>query len=520
MRKLAGAAPLALAVLLAAPVLAQTQDELNTAAGSAENWLYATHDYSGQRFVPADLINSRNVDQLRPICMYQFGEVTTLQSNGLVYEGILYATTPTTTVALDATTCGQVWRHQWEARNDAGIASQRGMALSGGMLVRGTTDGYVIALDARTGAEIWAVDMRTPGSSESINMAPLIHGDLVVVGPAGTDRGWVAALDLTNGEEVWRLDTIPGEGDPALTTWSDPGALEAGEVGGGSVWTVMSLDVETDTLFVPVGNANPAFYGGDREGDNLYTNTVLAVDVRTGEMLWHYQVEPNGVHNWDTSQAGPVFSATIEGEERPLLATTGKNGLLHIIDRETREPLHIVPVTTIKNETVPLGLEPVHVCPGYLGGVQWNGPAFSPDTGLLYIPAVDWCSEFTSDPQAPRGGGFSFDPPESADGWISAVDPVSGTYRWRYRAGAPVIAAVTSTAGNLVFGGTLDGEFLALNASNGERLYSFATGGAMAGGILSYVRDGAQYVAAMTGNDSGLWGSTGSPTVVIFGLGQ
>jgi len=495
-----------------------TQDELNNAQGNTSDWLYATHDYTGQRHVALDQINAGNAHDLQPVCLYQLGEATTFQTNSIVYEGVLYVSTPLLTVAIDASNCSELWRHAWEPRDQPSIPSQRGLAMKDGLLVRGTTDGYVFALDAVDGEMVWAVNMRPSDTFESVSMAPLIYEDLVIVGPAGTDSGWAAALDLQTGDEVWRFNTMPGPGDPALETWSDPEALFAGEVGGGSVWTVMSFDQEAGLLYVPVGNSNPAFYGGDRLGDNLYTNSVVALDVHTGELQWHYQLEPHGVHNWDTSQAGPLFTATIESEERDLLAATGKNGVLHIIDRDTHEAHFTVPVTTMKNVDLPLTPEGVHVCPGYLGGVQWNGPAYNPGTGLLYVGAVDWCSVFFVDPEAPRGGGFEFDPPESARGWVTAVDPSNGSVRWRYRANAPVIASVTTTSGDVVFTGTLAGDFLALNARSGDELYRFNTGGAMAGGIVTYGIGERQYVAAMSGNQSGLWGSRGSPTVVIFAL--
>jgi alcohol dehydrogenase (cytochrome c) len=175
-------------------------------------------------------------------------------------------------------------------------------------------------------------------------------------------------------------------------------------------------------------------------------------------------------------------------------------------------------VTTQDNAGLPLTPEGIHMCPGYLGGVQWNGPAFNPGTGLLYVPSIDWCSVFFEDPEAPRGGGYQMDPPAQARGWVTAVDPTDGSVRWRYEAGAPMLASITTTAGGVVFGGSLDGEFVVLDAADGDKLYSFQTGGALAGGIVTYQIDGRQYVAVMAGSQSGLWGSRGSPTVVLFGL--
>jgi alcohol dehydrogenase (cytochrome c) len=507
--------------LLVGAALAQvgpTQDELDAAHANARDWLYATRDYGGQRFAPLAQIDVTNADDLGPVCMYQVGEVGTFQANPIVYAGVMYVSTPATVVAIDAANCRELWRYSWEPREQVGVATQRGVALKDGLVVRGTVDGHLIALDATNGQLVWASEARVPGTRESVTMAPLIYDELIVVGPAGTNRGWVRAFDLRTGDLRWHFDTIPGPNDDGADTWGDTQALVDGRVGGGSVWTVMAFDRERELLFVPVGSPDPAFYGGARPGDNLYTNSVVILDIRSGSLHGHVQLEPHGLHGWDTSHAGPLFTTTIGDGERNLMAATGKHGRLHIVDRDSQEVLFEVPVTTMKNTDEALTAEGVHVCPGYLGGVQWNGAAYSASTNLLYVPAVDWCSEFFEDPEGPRGGGFRMDPIEQARGWVTAVDPRNGSVRWRYAAAAPMIASVTVTSGDVLFTGSVDGTFLALNARTGDELYRFNTGGAIAGGVVTYEIDGRQLVAAVTGNQSGLWGSRGAPTVVIFGL--
>ena len=507
-------------LMSAASALAQggpTQDELNAAAGNSRDWLYALHDYAGWRHVPADLINVGNAGELRPLCMLQLAVVDTFQTNPIVYDGVMYVSTPNLVVALDAVTCAERWRQEWEGQR-GGIAAQRGLALKDGILVRGTPDGHLIALNAASGELICEREVADPGSSDSINVAPLIYGEMVIVGPAGTVNGWVGAFDLRTGEPVWRFNTMPQPGELFRETWGNHEGLTTGRIGGGSVWTVMALDQENELLYVPVGNANPAFYGGDRPGDNLFTNTLLVLDVNSGERVWHYQMAPHDVHNWDTSQAGPLFTATVGGVERNLVAATGKSGILHIVDRDTQEVLFQTPVTTQENAGLPLTREGIRMCPGYLGGVQWNGPSFNPNTGLLYVPSIDWCSVFFENPATPRGGGYEMDPAARARGWVTAVDPADGSVRWRYEASAPMVASVTTTSGGVVFAGSMDGEFIVLDAADGEKLYGFQTGGSLMGGIVSYVIDGRQYVGVMSGSESGLWGSHGSPTVILFGL--
>jgi len=511
----------ALTVVAAAPAWAQSQADLDAAQQNTSDWLYATHDYTGQRYVALDQINSDNASQLAPVCTYPLGLEGTLQSNTIVHGGTIFIATPSALAAIGATDCAERWTYTWEPQNEGGIPSNRGPAIGDGKVVMGTTDGFLLAVDAASGELVWSQEIRTEGSGESVSAAPLVYDGMVIVGPSVTTRGWIAAFDLNDGSEIWRFHTIPQEGDPAIETWGNQEALANGDVGGGSVWTVVSLDAEAGLLYVPVGNTNPAFYGGDRPGDNLYTNSLVVLDVHTGEMQWYWQMEPHGVHNWDTSQAGPLFTTTIDGVERNLVASTGKRGILYILDRDSHEVLRETPITTLENMDVPLTREGVYVCPGYLGGVQWNGPAYSPDTGLLYVPAVDWCSTFYEAPEEPRGGGYRFAEDDPGNGWVTAVDPVTGEARWAYEGGAPMIAAVTATAGNVLFTGTLAGRFLALDATTGDELLSYDTGGSMAGGVVTYEIDGRQYVAAASGNTSGLWrGSFGDPTMVIFALPQ
>jgi alcohol dehydrogenase (cytochrome c) len=238
-------------------------------------------------------------------------------------------------------------------------------------------------------------------------MAPLLFEDLILIGPAGSEggvKGWVGAFKLENGEQVWRFNTVPDEGEPGAETWKD---AKARETGGGSVWAPFSLDREAGVLYVPVSNPAPDLFTDSRFGNNLYTNSLLALDVRTGKLKWFYQSVPADFHDWDVTQVSPLFEARINGKMRKLVTTTGKDGLLHVIDRETREHLYEVPVTTRLNTDVPLkSTEGVRACPGVLGGVQWNGPAYNPGLNMLFVNAVDWCSTFKKAVEFRAGMGF------------------------------------------------------------------------------------------------------------------
>jgi alcohol dehydrogenase (cytochrome c) len=503
-----------------------TQEELNRADGDRSNWLLPNHGYSGQRYVEAVRITRDNVRSLAPVCMYQFPDNFAFHTNPIVYRGVLYATTTLATVALDAATCRVKWRYDWKLKRAQVWPQNRGVALKNGRVVRGTTDGFLIALDAQTGTLLWERAAADPSKGETFTMAPLVFEDLVIAGPAGAEngiRGWIAAFRLSDGEPVWRFNTVPAPGEPGAETWGPPGNHP---VGGGAVWAPVALDVEAGRLYAPVSNPAPDLFSDVRAGANLYTNSMVVLDARTGKLIWYHQAVPHDVHDWDLTQANPLFSVSVGGKRRNLVATGGKHGLLHVFDRDTRQELYTVPVTTRANADAPVTVQGVHACPGILGGMQWNGPAFNPLTGLMYVPAVDWCGRFAKAAelrfvagQNYLGGSFTSDPVEKARGWLTAIDAATGAVKWRYESRRPMLAAVTTTAAGLVFTGELEGDFVALDAADGRVLYRFNTGGRLNGGLVSYEHDGRQYVAVAAGNANAFWRvPPASATIIVFGL--
>lgn len=520
-------------LLVALPVLpaqgqpGPTQAELNAAASNAEDWLLTNHDYGGQRFVDVTEINRQNAHSLRPICLYQAADLRPFHTNPIVYRGVMYLTTPQATIALDAATCRVRWRHFWRSKARENWPQNRGVAAKDGKVVRGTLDGYLLAFDAETGQLLWERAAADAANGETFTMPPVIFEDLVIVGPAGNEvpiDGWVGAFRLETGEPVWRFKTKPTAGEPGAETW---GPTEA-KTGGGAVWTPFSLDPVLGLVFIPVGNPAPDYYSDVRRGENLYSNSLVVLDARTGKLAWHYQAVPHDLHDWDLTQVSPLFSAEVNGKSRQLVTVVGKDALLHVLDRETREHLYEVAVSRRENVEVPLTTEGVHACPGPLGGVQWNGPAFNPRTNMLYVPSVDWCGTFrkaTALQHVPgqnyMGGSFTPDPVEQGRGWVTAIDASTGSIRWRYESRRPMLAAVTATSADLLFTGELEGDFLVLDAQDGTVLYRFNTGGAMNGGIVTYRLDGKQYVAATSGSATRFWRTPfGSATLIIFGLGD
>ena len=322
---------------LALPAAAQqgpTQAELNVAAGQGANWLHATHDYSGQRFVDLNQITPTNVRNLRVAAICQTSEYGPVQTNPLVYNGVMYITTTHTTVALDAATGRKRWEYVWKAKDKENYTTNRGAAIKDGLVVRGMPDCYLIALDAATGALRWERQIASPKDGEFLSAPPLIAGDRIIMAPAGSDwgtKGWVGAFRLSDGASLWKFNTVPDPGEPGAETWGkDPAVLAHG---GGSVWTPLSYDSARGLVYVPIGNPAPDLYDNLRPGDNLYTCAMIALDVNTGKLSWYFQAVPHDTHDWDLTQVSPLFTTKVQGVKRDLIAVAGKDGLLRVLDR-------------------------------------------------------------------------------------------------------------------------------------------------------------------------------------------
>jgi PQQ-dependent dehydrogenase (methanol/ethanol family) len=498
-----------------------SQAELDGADADTTNWLMYNKGYRAGRYSTLAKINAGNARNLRPVCMFQLGELGTFHTGPVVYDGILYATTHLGTYAIDAYTCKRLWRHEHLPTAAEMNATNRGVAIGGGRVVRGTQDGYLFALDAKTGALLWQRQIADPAIGAGVGAAPLIWNDMVFMGNAGGDwgiKGAVMAFRLSDGERIWHFNTIPTGKDAGAETWEKPGSAIRG---GGAAWTAYALDRATETLFVPIGNAGPDFYRAARPGANLFTSSVVALDARTGKLKWWHQLRPNDDHDYDTTVVS-LFDA----DGKAMVATAGKDGVLHVLDRVDGKLRFKLPVTTTLNQDVPLTASGIRVCP--VAGVQWNGAAYSPQTKLLYVNAIDWCTTFRLGPEPqwvatiPYTGlvnGFGTnDPTDRWNGWINAVDPATGKMRWRFKSPTPMYAAVTPTAGGVLFTGDLNGDFMVVDARSGKVVYRFDTGGPIAGGVVTYEKNGKQYVAVAAGNSGGSIPLQGASTIVIFGL--
>ena len=498
-----------------------TQAELDRADSATTDWLMYNKGYRAERYSLLNQINVDNAAQLRPLCMFQLGELGTFSTGPVVYDGILYATTHLGTYAIDATTCKKIWTHQHVAQGPEMNATNKGVAIAGGRVIRGTQDGFLYALDAKTGTPLWVRQVADWSIGEGVGAAPIVWNDIVYIGKAGGDwgiRGRMMAFKVSDGSPAWTFALTPTGKEVGADTWHDP---DTALRGGGAAWVTYALDRETGTLFVPVGNPGPDYNNKMRPGANLFTISVVALDARTGKLKWWYQLRPNDDHDWDATVVS-LFDAN----GRKLVATAGKEGILHVVNRDDGKLVFKLPVTTVLNHDVPITPEGVRVCP--VAGVQWNGPAYSPATGLLYVNAIDWCTFFKLGPDPKwvatvpytglANGWGTNDPIHKWHGWINAVDPKTGKMAWRVKWSTPMYAALTPTAGNVLFTGDLNGDFIALDARSGKSLYSFNTGGPIAGGIVTYEQKGHQYVAVASGSSGGSIPLTGASTIVIFGL--
>ena len=494
-------------------------------APAAGPWPTYNNGYDGQRFSALKQINTKNISNLKWVCEINLGELGVSESGPLVIGRTIYVTTLKATLAADAANCRILWRHVYEPQDRFSLSSIRGAAYSGGILVRGTADARLIGLDAVTGRELWRVKGADPARGAHFTSAPIAWDGLVYMGTAGSEWGLqsrMMAFDIKTGHEVWHFNLIPEEGEPGAETWKIPhGSLRAGA----GTWSSYTLDTETGEIYIPAGNPAPAYATSMHEGDNLYSNSIVALDAKTGKLRWYFQTTP--ADPWDYDQAAaPVLYRL--GSGRRLLAAGSKDGYLYAVDRTTHRLVFRTAITTINDPAPAPTVAGVVKCPGFLGGVEWNGPAFDPLTQAIYIGSVDWCMVYkagSAEPNAegifniggtvePSGGG-------SQSGWVHALDAAMGAVRWKYHAEAPVVSGITPTAGGLVFGGDLAGNFFALDAQSGSELFKFNTGGSMAGGIVTYSVDRRQYVAAMSGSvtRAGWVNRFGAPKLIIMTLG-
>lgn len=515
------------------PASAPPGEPDQTPGATADDWPSYNKTLTSNRFSALAQINTSNVGGLRVLCTYDTGQYTGFNPGLLEVNGALIAVTEYDIFSIDPSNCRLNWRTHEHYTPASPQGVNRGAAYMDGRLFRGTQDGRVLAYDFQTGKRLWATSIADPKKGESAPAAPIAWNGLVFVGNAGGDvkgvKGRMYALDARSGRIVWEFYLVPkGPGDPergpeasgpaVASTW---GNAEGTPITGGATWTSYTLDPSTGLLYVPGGNPAPDFAPGQRPGQDLYSGSVVILDAKTGAYRNHIKIVPIDWHDWDVSSA-PAIITTAAG--RKVLSVAPKDGHLYGFDLATNALLYRNPVTRVENPDVPFSPgKAVHFCPGSVGGAEWNGPAYDPQTNLVLVGEVDWCT--TVKVQTPKqiqntkmGTPWSAedslnpydtwgkqDPFGHWGGWLYASDADSGAWKWRVRTNYPIQSGVTPTAGGLVFFGDMGGNFYALDASNGRKLWGKKIGGAVGGGVITYVANGTQKVAVATGLTEILW---------------
>jgi len=513
------------------------------------DWPSYNKTLSSNRFSRLSQINTSNAENLMVQCTYDTGQYTGFTSGLLVIGGALIFTTEYDIFSIDPASCRENWRthEHYSPATPQGV--NRGAAYLDGMLYRGTQDGRVLAYDFKTGKRLWETPIADPKKGESAPAAPIAWHGLVFIGNAGGDfkgvKGRMYALDAKTGKVVWEFYLVPRERGDVMRGPQGASPLDTSSwknssgqpITGGATWTSYTLDPSTGLLYVPGGNPAPDFAASMREGPNLYTGSVIVLDAKTGAYKNHFKIVPKDWHDWDVSSA-PAIIKTAGGKK--LLSVAPKDGHLYGFDLATNALLYREPMTRVENANASFSAgNSVHFCPGSVGGAEWNGPAYDPMTNLIMIGEVEWCTTVTLAPAKeiaavgpgkPWSGEASLnplnvwgeqDPFGSWAGWVYAADADTGAWRWRVKTNYPVQSGVTPTGGGVVFFGDMGGNFYAVDAENGHKLWGRKIGGAIGGGVITYMVAGTQKVAVATGLTEVLWPTEiTTAKVSILGIGQ
>ncbi len=503
-----------------------TSAELRESEAHPAEWLTYSGSYAAHRHSELTQIDRGNVAQLRVEWQRQLSTpAEKVETTPLVRGSTMFVTQPPNQVlALDAATGKVLWTYTHDLPSQLQLCCgpvNRGVALLGDRVFVGTLDAHLIALDAGTGKVVWDAAVADTSKGYSITAAPLAIDNMILTGVAGGEfgaRGFIDAYDAQSGTRRWRTYTVPEPGQPGAETWADDSLRS----GGGPTWLTGAFDPESRTIYWGVGNPSPNFYGQNRSGDNLYTNSVVAIDVDSGKLRWYFQFTPHDLHDWDSVQIPVLVDAVVDGAKQKLLAWANRNGFYYLLNRTTGKFLLGNPYVKqtwtdgldsngrphVRPDSVP-SLQGAEVYPGIAGGTNWWSPSYDPDLGLLFVPTVDKGAIFYASAQEPLDetgenlGGMSMPVPnEDAIVAVKAIEVTTGRIRWQH--GGPPrktmmeMSGVTSTAGKLVFGG--DGErFFALDSESGTELWDFAAGAQIWAAPITYELGGRQYVAVAAG---------------------
>ncbi len=497
-------------------------EEIRAAEQKPDTWLTYSGSYDSHRFSPNRQITPSNVAGLRLLWMRQYNTTERfIETSPLVTGGYMFVTVPPNRVeALDAKTGAMIWAYDRELPQHLSLCCgyvNRGLAALGNALFLGTLDAHLVALDINTGRVLWDLEIADYKAGYSITGAPLVVKNLVITGIAGGEfgiRGFIDARDAVTGKQVWRFETIQRPGEAGADTWQG----DSWKTGGGPTWLTGSFDPNSNLIYWPTGNPGPNFNGDKRTGDNLYTNSVVALDADRGTLRWHFQFMPHDVFDWDATEILVLFDRNIAGKHQRFLAQANRNGFYYLLNAENGHLLLTKPFAkqTWSDETDDQGRPIVKpsaypttkgtaVYPGVGGATNWISPSYSPATGLMYVPALDWGGVFHKEHDDYRAGElfqggssefFNVQP----QGSVRALNAITGEQQWEYRNPAFIIGGLLSTAGGIVFG-SQEESFFALDAKTGKELWRVATGGVIRAAPISFLYEGREMVTIAAGHD-------------------
>jgi alcohol dehydrogenase (cytochrome c) len=491
---------------------------------SQVDWSSYNGDVGGNRYSKLDQIRKSNVARLTPRWMFTMSDAPYLEVTPVVVEGIMYVTSANQCYALDAGTGRELWHFRRDRTKSVGGGGgggiNRGVAWSGSHIFSVTDNAHLLSLNRFTGEVEWESTLADWHRNYDTTSAPIVAGNLVICGTAGGEggaRGFLAAFDIETGKEVWRFWTVPAPGEPGSETWKGNAIAHGGAV----AWFTGSYDAEADIVFWQTGNPGPDYDGKEREGDNLYSDCVLALERKTGKLKWYYQFTPHDTHDWDAAEPLLLVDTTWHGQPRKLLLTGNRNGFFYLFDRIDGQLLLAKPFVQKMNWAKEIGpdhrpvlahLEKVgdgeKVCPSQDGATNWYSSAFSPQTGLFYFQTLEKCDIYTDDGPVTweagkgyLGGSQRMAPSEIPQKVLRAIDIQTGKITWEYRqvGKGESWGGTLATAGGLVFFCEDSGLFMAVDAVNGKPLWSFKANQNWHASPMTYQFDGAQYVAIASG---------------------
>ena len=497
---------------------------------SEEDWPTYNGGVSGNRYTTLTEIDRQTVSRLAPRWMFALPSAGQLQVTPIVVQGVMYVAAPNECFALDAGSGRLIWHYRRpRTRGVSGGDKNRGVAVAGDRVFMETDNAHLIALDRFSGALLWDEEMGDWHENYFSTSAPLPAGDLVIGGVSGGEHGangFVVAYEQATGKEVWRFATVPKPGAPGSETWQGNDLQH----GGAPTWFTGSYDPELDVVYWPVGNPSKEYNGDHRAGDNLYADCLLALDRRTGRLVWHYQFTPHDLWDWDATQTSVVVDAAWQGQPRKLILHADRNGFFYVFDRTNGALLLAKPF--VKNLTWASGIdangrpitrpgqeptpEGTRVCPSQDGATNWFSPSFNPTTGLYYVQTFEKCSIYTKRDDGPwqegktfLGGSQEVGPDPTPARVLKAIDVRTGDVRWTLPQPGPATSwgGTLATSTGLVIFGEESGSLVAADAATGQPLWSFPTNQAWRASPMVYEFDHHEYIAVASGS-----------TILAFGL--